>query len=85
MNQIFLPIINALAIALYNAKAGKTTTFGPSNQFMWVVGIIASTLFYAGLTGIPSLLSSPFWIIYTFFNTAVSDWTAYKNYIDNYT
>ena len=35
---------------------------------MWVVGIIASTLFAAGITGIPMLLTSPFWVIYIFAN-----------------
>ena len=53
---------------------------------MWVVGIIASTLFYAGLTGIPNLLSSPFWIIYTMANAigASGSWATYKSAIDGY-
>jgi hypothetical protein len=35
---------------------------------MWVCGIIASTLFAAGISGIPMLLSSPFWVIYIMVN-----------------
>ncbi len=35
---------------------------------MWVCGIIASTLFAAGISGIPMLLTSPFWVIYIMAN-----------------
>jgi hypothetical protein len=55
-----------LALALANFSLNKT--FSPTNSFMWVCGIIASTLFAAGISGIPMLLTSPFWVIYIMAN-----------------
>jgi len=55
----------AIALGLANIS-GKT--FNSTNSFMWVCGIIASTLFAAGISGIPMLLSSPFWVIYIMVN-----------------
>ena len=46
---------------------GKNKIF--SSGFMWLIGIIASTLFAAGISGIPMLLTSAFWVIYIFANT----------------
>ena len=54
---------NALALANLSGKI-----FNSTNSFMWVCGIIASTLFAAGISGIPMLLTSPFWVIYIMVN-----------------
>ena len=57
-----------MATLLATSNAGKSTTFGEMFSFMWFVGIFCSTLFYAGLTGIPMFLSAPFWSIYSLIN-----------------
>ena len=52
---------------------------------MWIVGIIASTLFAAGITGIPMLLTSPFWVIYIMLNAmgGSGSWVTYVSTIAN--
>jgi hypothetical protein len=52
---------------------------------MWVCGIIASTLFAAGISGIPMLLTSPFWVIYIMVNAINSSgsFAIYESYISS--
>jgi hypothetical protein len=42
--------------------------FSGPQSIMGIFGTIASTLFSAGISGIPMLLSSPFWVIYIMAN-----------------
>jgi hypothetical protein len=80
MNTGTFAYLYTFAIALFNAGAGKVTVFSPfTGGFMYYWGLVASYLFYGGLNGIPSLLLSPFWVIYSMIIAvpASASWAAY--------
>jgi hypothetical protein len=82
MNSVDFSTANTIGIAKVNA--GKGTVFSPlTGGFMYYWGLVASYLFYGGLNGIPSLLLSPFWVIYSLLNAhpASASWAAYQSVI----
>ena len=80
MNSVFFSALYTIAIYMPNGGSGKSTVFSPvTGGFMYIWGLLASYLFYGGLNGIPSLLLSPFWVIYSMINAipASASWAAY--------
>ena len=59
------------------AANGKNKIF--SSGFMWLIGIIASTLFAAGITGGPILMVAPLVVFYIFVNSIshFGSWASY--------
>ena len=57
--------------------SGKNKIF--SSGFMWLIGIIASTLFAAGINGGPTLMVAPLWVIYIFVDSIFyfGSWASY--------
>ena len=63
--------------------SGKNKIF--SSGFMWLIGIIASTLFAAGINGGPILMVAPLWVIYIFVNSIFyfGSWASYSKFLSN--
>ena len=75
--------------------SGKNKIFSPnkhgnilpswSSGFMWLIGIIASTLFAAGINGGPTLMVAPLWVVYIFVNSIshFGSWASYFKIVSN--
>ena len=52
---------------------------------MWLIGIIASTLFAAGINGGPTLMVAPLWVIYIFVDSILyfGSWASYSKIQSN--
>ena len=52
---------------------------------MWLIGIIASTLFAAGINGGPTLMVAPLWVVYIFVNSIFhfGSWASYYKLLSN--
>ena len=68
---------------LIQSGSGKNKIF--SSGFMWLIGIIASTLFAAGINGGPILMVAPLWVIYIFVNSIFyfGSWASYSKFLSN--